>query len=784
MKNIITFLLLTALFSCSSKSDVVLRSNKDIGLSMSVNEAEVVHTAFDILANDYKNVFEASLTLDKGGQIVVGTLGDRSKAEKSINKKALEELRLHKEGYVMQVKNGKLYILGSDKRGTAYGMLELSRQMGVSPWEWWADSYVEKQDSLVLKNGFLKLEYPSVAHRGIFINDEDWGLMPWSYQTHEPSNIKGEIGPKTHARIFELLLRLRANTFWPAMHDCSVAFYMTPGNKEMADKYGIFIGTSHCEPMGRNTNAEWRIAGEGTYDYVNNRENVLKFWEERVKLLAESDNIYTLGIRGVHDGAMLGANTLQEQKDALEKVLKDQREMIAKYINPNVEEVSQVFIPYKEVLDVYNMGFEVPEDVSLMWCDDNYGYIRHFPDEKERARKGGNGVYYHVSYWGRPHDYLWLATNHPAQLYTQMKLAYDKGAKDMWILNVGDIKPAEYLTELFLDMAWNMNGIEDSIEGLNKHLGAWLGREFGEENVEGLLAIMNEYYRLAYIRKPEFMGGTRTEERDPKYSMITDLPWSEVEINQRLNAYKVLSDKVIEASKGISPEKLNAWFQLVEYPVRGAAEMNKKHLYGQLARHGKVDWQMSDEAFDTIVLLTEKYNSLANGKWKHMMDFQPRRLPVFNRVPRTRAQTPLVAPNAPLYLLNGKDYTITSGEKPLLHGLGYQRGAISLPKESRVVYDFTINDLDEIVIEVALAPNHPIEGNMLRYAIQVDDEEFQVVDFSTQGRSEEWKENVLNNQARKTTIHKIKNTKEGKHTLTIKALDEGVIVDQIKIWNR
>lgn len=784
MGKFITFILLAALLSCNSKADIVFRSNTDMGVSISADEAEVVHTAFDILAKDYNNVFEGNLTQDKEGLIVVGTLGNNSNAEKSIDKKSVEELRLHKEGYVMQVKNGKLYILGSDKRGTAYGMLELSRQMGVSPWEWWADSHIAKQDSLVLKNDFLKIEFPSVTHRGIFINDEDWGLMPWSYQTNEPSDIKGEIGPNTHARIFELLLRLRANTFWPAMHDCSVPFYMTPGNKEMADKYGIFIGTSHCEPMGRNTNAEWRTAGEGKYDYVNNRENVLKFWEERVKLLAQSDNIYTLGIRGVHDSKMLGANTLQEQKDALEEVLKDQREMIAKHINPNVEEVSQVFIPYKEVLDVYNMGFEVPEDVSLMWCDDNYGYIRHFPNEKERARKGGNGVYYHVSYWGRPHDYLWLSSIHPALLYTQMKLAYDKGAQDMWILNVGDIKPAEYLIELFLDMAWDINSIDNSKEGLDKHMATWLSREFGKENAEELLTVMNEYYRLAYIRKPEFMGNTRTEEKDPKYKIVTDLPWSETEINQRLGEYKAISDKVIEISKRIAPGKQSAWFQLVEYPVRGAAEINKKHLYGQLARHGKADWATSDEAFDTIVSLTEKYNSLENGKWKHMMDFQPRRLPVFDKVPHTKAKIPLEEYKVPLFLFNGKDYTTTDGENPLSHGLGYQRGAISLPKESSVVYDFTVDNLEEISIEVALVPNHPVKGNTLRYAIQVDDEEMQIVDFRTQGRSEEWKENVLNNQTKRTTIHKIKNPKADKHTLTIKAMDEGVIVDQVRIWNK
>lgn len=507
MKKLIVILILAGILPSDSYAEFVFRSHTNLQVTMDADEAEVVETALEIFGRDYRSVFDGDVEKHPKGSLFIGTLGSNSEAEKVIDKNLVEEVRNHAEGFAIQVKGDQLYVLGNDKRGTAYGILELSRLIDVSPWEWWADSHPEKKDFVTLEDGFSCVEYPSVAHRGIFLNDEDWGLNPWSYQTHEPSDVKGQIGPKTHARIFELLLRLRANTFWPAMHDCSIAFYLTPGNKEIADKYGIFVGTSHCEPMMRNTNAEWKTAGTGTYDYVNNREHVLAFWEERVKELAGSDNIYTLGIRGVHDSKMLGANTLEEQKDALDEVLKDQREMIAKYVNRDVEKVSQVFIPYKEVLDVYTMGLEVPEDVALLWCDDNYGYIRHFPTEEERARKGGNGVYYHVSYWGRPHDYLWLATNHPAQIYTQMKLVYDKGAKDMWILNVGDIKPAEYLIELFLDMAWNIDSIEDSMEGLDRHLYAWLSREFGAAYADELLPVMNEYYRLAYIRKPEFMGG-------------------------------------------------------------------------------------------------------------------------------------------------------------------------------------------------------------------------------------------------------------------------------------
>lgn len=786
MKKIIANIVFgLTLVGCSS-GDVVFRSQTDLNVLISPNEAEVVQTALDIFAKDYHNVFGGKVIQSSDGQVVIGTVGHNSDAEKMIDWETVEYLRMHEEGFVMQAKNGKLYILGSDKRGTAYGILELSRVIGISPWEWWADSTVEKKKEVRLEDGLNWFEYPSVTRRGIFLNDEDWGLTPWSYKTNEPSDIKGQIGPNTHARIFELLLRLRANTFWPAMHDCSVAFYLTPGNKEMADKYGIFVGTSHCEPMVRNTNAEWKQwaakLGSGAspvYDYVNNRENVLKFWEERVKELAGSDNIYTLGIRGVHDSKMLGANTLQEQKDAITNVLKDQRNMIAQFVNPNMEEVSQVFIPYKEVLDVYNMGLEVPEDVTLMWCDDNYGYIRHFPTTEEAARKGGNGVYYHISYWGRPHDYLWLATNHPAQIYTQMKLAYDKGAKDMWVLNVGDIKPAEYLIELFLDMAWNIDAIENSSEGLDQHLFNWLKREFGNKNAEELLPVMKEYYRLAYIRKPEFMGNTRTEEKDPAYSVVTDLPWSEKEIRQRLNEYKVIEDKVKKISASIAPEKHNSWFQLIEYPVRGASEMNKKHLYGQLARHGKESWTLSDAAYDEIVLLTEQYNNIENGKWRYIMDFQPRKLPVYDRVPHSTATVPLVQNEEPLYLFNGTAYTAYEGDKPLAHGLGYQQEAISLPLNSTVSYPFETTSTDSIWVEVSLAPNHPVAGSTIRYAISIDKEEAQVVDYRTEGRSEEWKENVLRNQAIRTTAHGTK--QPGKHVLSITAMDEGVVIDQIKL---
>lgn len=632
-------------------------------------EAPVVKVALDLLKRDCRSVLSGEISRSENtGNIYVGTWGESSVLQALAETHQLDvaQLNEHKEAFLLNVlPDGRLVVAGSDKRGTAYGVLELSRMMGVSPWEWWADAVPEKKEEFRLPAGFRKLDYPQVAYRGIFINDEDWGLTPWSWKHYEPSERKGQIGPKTHARIFELLLRLQANTFWPAMHECSIPFFFTEGNKEMADKYAIYLGTSHCEPMMRNTNGEWKTAGKGEYDYVHNRKNVLSFWEERVKQLRHSDDIYTLGMRGVHDGKMQGAKTLEEQKKALTEILADQRRMLAKYKGKDLTKVPQVLIPYKEVLDIYQAGLQVPEDVTLMWCDDNYGYITHFPTAEEAARPGGNGIYYHVSYWGRPHDYLWLSTASPYLLYQQMKQAYEKGIRQMWILNVGDIKPAEYQTELFMDMAWNIGRVQQT--GVTGHLSHFLSREFGAVSASALLPLLQEHYRLAYIRKPEFMGHTRTEEKDPKYKIVTDLPWSEGEIRKRLSLYQALEGRAEVWSRRMPETKRTAYFHLVQYPVQGASQMNKKCLYAQLARHGKADWQLSEQAFDSIVSLTHRYNQ---GKWQGFMDYKPRNLSVYQRIPKSTTTDSLKSARSYLFKWNGLE--AMEGNLLLCEGLGYE----------------------------------------------------------------------------------------------------------------
>lgn len=758
------------------QSDFVLQSEKPVSIVCAHSEGPIVHTALELLSRDLQTVLSSKAHINaSAGAIIVGTVGQ----SELVHQMGVDVsvLKGKKQAFLLAVSPaGKLIVAGSDSHGTAYGVLEISRLLGVSPWEWWADVTPKKQTLFRLSSTFSTMQSPSVEYRGIFINDEDWGLMPWSNSTYEPSEVKGEIGLRTNERIFELLLRLRANTYWPAMHECTLPFFLTEGNRAMAKKYGIFMGASHCEPMACNAAGEWARRGKGAYDYVNNSAAVYQFWEDRVKEVADQEVLYTLGMRGVHDGKMQGAKTVAEQKAVLDRVFADQRGLIEKYVNKDVTQVPQVFIPYKEVLDIYHAGLQVPDDVTLMWCDDNYGYIRHFPTAEEQARKGGNGIYYHVSYWGRPHDHLWLSTMSPSLIYQQMKLAYDEGIQKIWILNVGDIKPAEYQIELFMDMAWNLEAV--ATQGVTAHLKNWLERDWGVFSAKKLLPVMQEYYRLAHIRKPEFMGNTREEEKDPAYRVVKDLPWSEEYIHERLLSYDQLSETVEKVASKIPADRQSAYVELVKYPVQAAAQMNRKLLFAQLARHGKAAWEKSDAAYDSIVSLTQYYNALENGKWNRMMDFKPRKLSVFNRVERKAATTPMRKESPAIYRWNGMD--AKKGAFIAYEGLGYEGKAAGIKKGDGLTFTFGNWKADSVEVDIRLLPNHPVGGKSLRFSVSVDGANPQVISYETKGRSEEWKENVLRNQAIRKIVLPVSG--QNSHQLVIQALEEGVILDQVMLY--
>ncbi|MDI3319274.1 glycosyl hydrolase 115 family protein [Pinibacter soli] len=525
-------------------------------------------------------------------------------------------------------------ISGSDARGTAYGVFTLSQKIGVSPWYWWADVPVKKSSDVTVHQPEYISTQPSVKYRGIFLNDEDWGLRPWAANTFEPT-VKN-IGPKTYAKIFELLLRLNANFIWPAMHPGTTAFFAVPGNKEVAALYSIIIGSSHAEPMLRNNVGEWNEKTMGDFNYFTNKEKVDKYWEDRVKESIDNEVVYTMGMRGVHDGQMEGVKSAAEAVPVLEKIIKEQRELLEKYHHKSIDAVPQALTPYKEVLEFYEKGLKVPDDITLVWPDDNYGYIQRLSNEEEKKRSGRSGVYYHASYWGRPHDYLWLGTTHPALIREEMMKAYQTGADRLWVLNVGDIKPLEYDIQFFMDMAYNATPFKES-SYTKKHLTDWNENVFGK-NGSVIAEILWDYYNLAFERRPEFMGWSQVEPTTPtKVTTYNHFSYGD-EAQHRIDKYNQLEDQVNGLRKIIDSTAFPAFYQLVYYPVVGASQMNKKflfhdnaYIYSKQNRLSAYDYTaIAKDAYGTIQRETDYYNKvLENGKWKDMMSMKPRALPVF-----------------------------------------------------------------------------------------------------------------------------------------------------------
>ena len=692
------------------------------------------------------------------------------------------------DGFCISVKDGKIVVEGHNARGAAYGLLELSRMAGVSPWVWWGDVRPHSKNKLSLADDFRIEKNPSVQYRGIFINDEDWSIRKWS---------QDNMGPQTYKRLFELMLRLRANIIWPAMHDVSPGFFTVKGNKEMADSFGILIGTSHCEPLLRNNVAEWNVKERGAYNYITNREAVKKYWADRLKQVKGSEEFFTIGMRGIHDGSMEGVKTPEEKLNGLQQVIDDQRELIKKYYSKDVEKVPQVFIPYKEVLEIYESGLRVPDDVTLMWCDDNYGYLTRLPDAEQQKRKGGGGVYYHLSYWGRPHDYLWLTTTQPGLIYTEMKAAYDHNCRKLWIANVHDPKVAAYDLELFLDMAWDIESLtpspspkERGVFTLNQHLENWLCTQFGAEVGHAIAPAMREFYRLNGIRRPEFMGWTQVELDKKKYpggkSVPTTTEFTRKQAFERMNDFAQIEATVDVYSQMIPEYLQDAYFAHVLYPVHASAAMTRK----MLSKSGK--------DYNLIQMLTEHYNTMNNGKWKGLMSAAPRDLPVFAPNVRTevnenenenqngRLETWNLKPETCDFIArNACDYTSSNplslegaGGGPI-QMLGHSMQAVALAKGNTLIYEFEtplqLEGAGEAVLYTAMIPTQPSDKGDLRYSVQLDETAPVVISLKEKYRSEFWKKSVLRGQALKQTPVTVK---AGKHTLRIKALDDHIIIDQ------
>ena len=518
-----------------------------------------------------------------------------------------------------------LVIVGSDRRGAAYGVFELSEAIGVSPWYWWADVPPVHHANLFIASTVRRAGPPSVQYRGIFLNDEDLGLQPWAAKTFDPQ--LGDIGPKTYARVFELLLRLKANTLWPAMHGCTKAFNLYADNKRVADDYAIVMGSSHAEPMLRNNVTEWTDKPEN-YDYTKNREGVLKYWEDRAVQNGAYENIYTIGMRGIHDSPIVGPKTQPERIEVLQNIFNDQRSLLARHVNPDVTKVPQIFCPYKEVLADYRGGLKVPDDITIVFPDDNFGYIRYFPNADELKRAGGFGVYYHVSYLGGPLSYLWLDTTPPALIWEEMSKAFDHGVRKFWMLNVGDLKPAEISIELFLQMGWDISRWRR--ENLNEFLVNWAESKFGATHAREIAALMDQYYRLGFARKPEHLQWNFANEK-PKPTALTSVDYGD-EVQRRIDDYGELMNRANQLYARIPTDQRDGFYEMVIYPILGATLANWRYFayqksaeYLSQGRAGASEWaQRAVEVEAQMNAQTDYYNQkLAGGKWNRMMMIEP-----------------------------------------------------------------------------------------------------------------------------------------------------------------
>ena len=621
---------------------------------------EVVKTTAGLFANDVKEVSGQLLgvaTTKEAPQkncIIIGTLGHNEWIDQMIAKKKLdvEPLKNRWESYLVQLVRNPLpgvdkalVIVGSDRRGAAYGLLSVSRTIGVSPWYWWADAPIIKKDQLHLRVDKYISKEPTVKHRGIFINDEDWGLYRWSRDNFEKE--LGNFGPRTYAKVCELLLRLQANYLCPAMHDASMAFHRIPENRVVADRFAILMGASHCEPLLFNTASEWKRDKMGEWDYINNKKGVDSVLNVRVKECAPFENVYTLALRGLHDRAMNASNDMGDRKDMLQEALMAQRQMLIDAIGKPGEEIPQAFTPYKEVLDVYDEGLELPDDVTIIWPDDNYGYMKRLSSPKEQKRSGRSGVYYHSSYLGKPHDHLWMNTVSPTLMYEELRKAYDATADRIWLLNAGDIKSCEFAVDYFLTMAFDIDAF--NFERAANYRTEWLCGMLGDQYRNEYQDVVNSFYKLAFARKPEFMGWGyqwTTDKHGRERNTDTDFSLTNYrEVDNRLSEYRRIGGIVENILNNMSDEKQKACFyQSLYYPVKGCELLNRMVLDGQRNRWYAIQQRASAKdlkksakaCYDSLEVITKGYNSLLDGKWNHVMTMKQGFAAAYFELPKLR----------------------------------------------------------------------------------------------------------------------------------------------------
>ncbi len=765
-------------------------------------------------------VITASLGDVKGKAIIIGSLDKSPLVKQVIQQKKISTAAIKGKWEAYQVQSissltrtspEALLVVGNDRRGTAFGVFELSKQIGVSPWYWWADVPAKKKTALYVKANKLITDAPKVKYRGIFINDEAPCLSNWSKEKF------GGFNHQFYSKVFELMLRLKANYIWPAMWG-NAFYYDDSLNIKAADDYAIVIGTSHHEPLMR-AHEEWKYYGKGRkWNYDSTEAGLKEYWKGGMER-AWNEKIVSVGMRGDGDEPM----SRETATALLERIVKDQREIIKEATGKPASETPQLWALYKEVQDYYDKGMRVPDDVTLLLCDDNWGNIRKLPKLNEPKRKGGYGIYYHFDYVGGPRNYKWLNTNPLPKIWEQMHLAWQYGVKDIWIVNVGDIKPMEFPISFWCDYAWNPDKIGP--DDLQKYTEQWAADQFGKEHAKEIADILAKYGKYNGRRKPELLDQNT-------YSLNNYKEFLTVTIE-----YDNLLEKAQAINNKIPADYKDSYFQLVLHPVKAMA--NLYNLYYHVAANKdafEVNYERANEYADKAKknytndsLITLEYHTINNGKWNHMMSqthigYRSWQQPPFNRMPEVKYLNLDSAVGYHKKRMKDSLHALAIKESFKSHGFYENTGYVSieahhfskainsngitwkvLPDHGRtgsavtpfpvtapeqkpgknaphLQYEFYSYSKDSFNIQTYFSPtlNFHSTANGLQFAISVDDEEPQIISINKETRPTEggimykWvAENIIN----KTSRHFI--AKPGKHTVKYWMVNPGVVLQKL-----
>lgn len=596
-------------FVSFQQGDLLINGNDKVEIYMDANDCRGVSYAANALVKDIRNVSgsQATITSNRKATILVGTIGHSAAIDQLVKQKRINGnlLKGKREKFIITVVDNQLIIAGSDRRGTIYGIYELSQQMGVSPWYDWADVPVEHHDSIFVNKGIYTDGEPAVRYRGIFLNDEAPCLTSWVKNTYGT----GYGDHRFYQRVFELVLRLRGNMMWPAMWGW--AFYADdPENEKTADEMGVVMSTSHHEPMARNHQEYARNRkGWGPWNYQKNKANLQKFFREGIERMKGTEQIVTIGMRGDGDEAM----SAEADTKLMSQIINDQRKIIADVTGKKASETPQVWALYKEVLDYYDKGMKVPDDVTLLLCDDNWGNVRRVPNAKERKHKGGWGLYYHVDYVGAPRNSKMLNVTPVQNPWEQLTLAYENGIDRLWILNVGDLKPMEYPISQFMDMAWNPRKYD--VNNITRHTRDWCAQQFGESQADEAARILNLICKYNGRCTPEML--------DKNTYSLENGEWQEV-----VNQYLQLEADALRQYNSLPAAYHDAYRQIILFPIELMSNLHQMYfaqaqnhaLYKQNNPKANIWADECERLFKRDSLICDIYNhKMSGGKWNGMM---------------------------------------------------------------------------------------------------------------------------------------------------------------------